>query len=236
MLDQTTEANVCKWCQHAFASVVPVNCPNCGMSVSMPESSSTAPLVKEKPIVLSRRKVVRETPFSDLLTGNVVLGIDPGARYTGVVLRDNDTVLFSSILVRPKEMEPLPWAVSVVEQIKEIHHAFPNAKVAIEGISDPKGFNRGKRAAINPRDIMRAAAVAGGCAVAFVDSVIIPPGGNGSQDISQYPDCLIGRRPKDLPGSNKGAGTRSHEQSAFDVAGKAALIFWDQTEEVDTES
>lgn len=184
------------------------------------------PPVKEKAIVLSRRKILRETPFSEVITGKQVLGIDPGSRYTGVIIRDEDTVLFSSILVRPKEMDPLPWAVSVVEQIREIHLQFPDAKVAIEGISDPKGYNRGKRAPINPRDIMRAAAVAGGCAVAFPNSVIIAPGGNGSQDISQYPDCLIGRRPKDLPGTNKGAGTRSHEQSAFDVAGKAASLLW----------
>lgn len=221
------EAGACEWCGHAPASGVSAVCAQCGMA----PASSTQPqqVVSEKPIVMSRRKVVRETPFSTAITGRQVLGIDPGARYTGVVVRDEDTVLWSSILVRPKEMDPLPWAVSVVEQINEIRQHFPETKIAIEGIADPKGYNRGKRAPINPRDIMRAAAVAGGCAVAFPDAIIIPPGGNGSQDISQYPECLIGRRPKDLPGSNKGAGTRSHEQSAFDVAGKAAQILWSDT-------
>lgn len=51
-------------------------------------------------------------------------------------------------------------------------------------------------------------------------AVIIPPGGNGSR--ATYPHVIVGRRPKDLPGDSTGAGTRAHEQSAFDVAGKAA--------------
>jgi hypothetical protein len=153
------------------------------------------------------------------------VGVDPGARYTGVVVRDGDVVLHSSTLVRPEEMKSgTEWALSVVEQLKEILLAFPNIPMGVEGISDPKGFQHGKKAAINPKDIIRAGIVLGAVVATWPKAVIIDPGNNGSQHYSHYPAELIGRRPADLPGAANGAGTRNHEQSAYDVAGKAAVV------------
>lgn len=155
--------------------------------------------------------------------GEPVVGIDPGARYTGVVVRDGDAVLHASTLVRPKDMSGTDWAVMVVAEVQQILKEFPRTiPVAIEGISDPKGFHHGKRAAINPKDIIRAGIVLGALVATWPKAEIVPAGGNGSQHYTHYPASLIGRRPADLPGSTNGAGTRDHEQSAFDVAGKAA--------------
>lgn len=176
------------------------------------------------------RKSRTSAPISRALgttpVGQPMLGIDPGARYTGVVIRDGDVVLHSSTLVRPKELESgTDWALRVLDQIRVIKSEFGvHLPVAIEGISDPKGFQHGKQAAINPKDIIRAGIVLGALVAEFPDAVIIAPGNNGSQHYTHYPAVLIGRRPVDLPGDSQGAGTRGHEQSAYDVAGKGAVI------------
>lgn len=151
----------------------------------------------------------------------IVIGIDPGARYTGVVVRDlsENTILLSSTYVKPQETYIVTWAIEVSETIKrEVVDAYPDALIGIEGISDPKGYSNGKKSPINPKHIIRAGIVLGALAMKFSDAVIVPPGKNGSSRTG-YPDVLNGRRPKDLPGVSKGAGTRNHEKSAYDVAG-----------------
>lgn len=153
----------------------------------------------------------------------IVIGIDPGAVYTGVSVRDlaEGTILLSSTYVRPKdkEKEMVSWAIGLAETIeREVVQAFPDAKIGIEGISDPKGYSNGKKSPINPKHIIKAAIVLGALAMKFPDAVIVPPGHNGTSRTG-YPDVLNGRRPKDLPGNAKGAGTRNHEKSAYDVAG-----------------
>ena len=179
-----------------------------------------------------RRSVERTKAWSSEPIGQPMIGVDPGAKYTGVVIRDGDTVLYAATLLRDEEADsPLEYARTVVEALRKVCKEYPDYPMSVEGISDPKGFNRGQRAAINPKYVMRMAAVAGAVAAAFPESIIVPPGGNGTQHISQYPDILKGRRNKDLPGFNpKAKSPRGHEQSAFDVAGKGALEFYNTSE------
>lgn len=225
----------CTWCHAANRLTeigeLPEICFNCGLNPQPGEDMTKGGKVDPKKALKSSRN--RKTdPISRKLskerTGKIVIGIDPGARYTGVVIRDGDVVLHSSTLVRPKDLESgTDWALSVVVQVQEILKEFPTMiPVAIEGISDPKGFQHGKKAAINPKDIIRAGIVLGALVAIYPTAVIIPPGGNGSQHYSHYPAELIGRRPADLPGSTQEAGTRGHEQSAYDVGGKALAIFY----------
>lgn len=173
----------------------------------------------------SRRSAARSTRLDERPVGRPVVGIDPGARYTGVVVRDGDAVLHASTLVRPDAASATDWAVAVTVEAERILRGFPaGTPVGVEGVSDPKGFNRGQRAAINPRDIIRAAVVLGAVVATWPSAIVVPPGGNGSQHYTHYPASLIGRRPAALPGSTNNAGTRDHEQSAYDVAGKAARV------------
>lgn len=201
-------------------------CPKCNMMPTKEHINTRVSSNLRKAVVeqaKDRRSVERTTPWSDTPQGTPTIGIDPGAKYTGIVVRDGDVVLHSSTVVNVDDLAPLEYARAVVAfVIKEVVLTNPDYPIGIEGISDPKGYNRGKRAPINPKYVMRMAAVAGALAAAFPNAYTIPPKGNGSQHISQYPEVLKGRRPKDLPGSSTGAGTRSHEQSAFDVAGKTA--------------
>lgn len=159
-----------------------------------------------------------------------IIGIDPGARYTGVVVRDGDVVLHATTLVRPEGVTATDWAIMCVAEIREIMKDFPiTMPVGVEGVSDPKGFQGGKRAAINPKDIIRAGIVLGAVVATWPKAIVIKPGGNGSQHYTHYPSVLIGRRDPELPGSSNHAGTRNHEQSAYDVAGKAAQVAYPNT-------
>lgn len=170
-----------------------------------------------------RAGVVREEDF--IADGVVVAGIDPGSRHSAIVIRDGDIPIHASTVTRDGNQDGISYAKIVISLMKpiidEYLEQYPDMIVAIEGISDPKGFKGGRRAAINPKDIIRTGITVGALVAVFPDAIIVAPGGNGSQHESQYPPSLKGRRPKDLDGDSTGAGTRRHEQSAYDVAGKA---------------
>lgn len=224
----------CVWCGSGNRldenGKAPTSCFKCGLNPMPGEDPTKGGKVKPENVMKARRNRQDSPKLGKLGTqpvGKPVLGIDPGARYTGVVIRDGDVVLHSSTLVRPKDLESgTDWALSCVKQILEIIEDFKGIPVGIEGISDPKGFQNGKKAAINPKDIIRAGIVLGALVVVFPNATIVPPGKNGSKHYSHYPAELIGRRPAELAGSSQSAGTRGHEQSAYDVAGKAAKVIY----------
>ena len=151
------------------------------------------------------------------------IGIDPGATYVGVVVRDGDKILLSSTYVKPKDMFPMAWAsYSAHVVIDEVVNQYPDAKVGIESVTVPNAYNRGKLSLNSPKWVIYLGIVVGAFAALIPDAVAVRPGKNGSQ--ANYPPELCGRRPKDLPGSAKGAGTRNHEKSAYDVAGEVEFL------------
>lgn len=211
---------MCPWCNHGVRQSS--HCSHCKLALTAPEKAMAEPVIDQS------KKPKREKPTRvagkvfKTATGEItVMGIDPGARYTGIVVRDNDEPLYSGIFVRPIEMSATDWALECRTRSLEVFHEYKPTHVALEGISDPKGFYKGQQAAINPKDIIRTATVLGGLVITWPEAIIVEPGGNGDRHESFYPDALNKRRPKDLPGSNKGANTRKHEKSAYDVAGKA---------------
>lgn len=231
----------CGWCGaqnrtavENGAVVVPNRCFKCGLypaPKNVPNLEENADKVKKavaagKRPSKSRQPAPRMRQFDTEATGRPVIGVDPGARYTGVVVRDADLPIWVGTLVRPDDMSGPEWAVSVVDQLRSIleENSWESIPMGIEGVNDPKGFHKGKKAALNPKDIIRAGMVVGAVYSAWRGAYIIPPGGNGTQHISHYPDSLVGRRPKTLPGAIQGAKTRNHEQSAYDVAGKTQKI------------
>jgi hypothetical protein len=233
----------CTWCGagnrylDAAFTLTPEVCFSCGLNPMPGEDPTKGGKVNPVQAAKSsrnKRGSSKEGKLSYDPIGKPIIGIDPGARYTGVVVRDGDAVLHSSTLVRPQDMSSgTEWALSVVAQIQEIMKDFPiTMPIAVEGISDPKGFHQGKRAAINPKDIIRAGIVLGAVVAIFPKAIVVPPGNNGSMHYSNYPASIIGKRPADLPGSSQKAGTRGHEQSAYDVAGKASRIIYPKIDEI----
>lgn len=171
------------------------------------------------------------TAYTDRLH-MIIIGIDPGPRYTGVSVRNiiSDEILHSATFVREGEEPLFAWGLELYSLIKEEVldvYGETAAGIGVEGVSAPKGFKGGKAAPLNPKHIIHTGIIAG-ILVAKLEAdgypriVIIPPGKNGNR-ASGYPDILNGRRPKDLPGRSKGAGTRNHERSAYDVAGEVRM-------------
>ncbi len=158
--------------------------------------------------------------------GRPVLAVDPGARYVGVVVRDGDALLHASTLVRPKPLSGAEWAIAVVGELKGLVASHADMPIGVEDLSDPKGFKGGRGAALNPAHVVRAGMVVGAIVATWPSAVIVPPKGHGSKPADTYPAALTGRRPKDLPGSGVGAGTRNHERSAWDIAAAAAAVLW----------
>ena len=155
----------------------------------------------------------------------ITIGLDPGAKYTGVSVRNGMECLLSSTYVRPDDTPPIAWAVQVSRLIEEeVISLFPDAKIGIEGVTVPNAYNQGKLALNSPKYIIWTGIIVGALAALHPDAVIVRPGKNGSQPIDTYPAVLQGRRPKELAGSNNGAGTRNHERSAWDVAGEVPFM------------
>lgn len=242
----------CTWCKGGVRYIPgpqgtrlwPDKCPHCGMhphpspvdeTVGGKVDPDKAP---KKAGGRNRRSAQRVSALSTTPLGQPVLGIDPGYRYVGIVARDGDVPLSATTLVRPDEIDdPFEWAAMVCEEARTIlfRDCPATTRVAVEGVSAPKGFKGGERASINPKFILFTGVVAGAVFREFKPEgvIVVAPGGNGSQHVTNYPPALVGRRSPDLPGSNNGAGTRNHEQSAYDVAGKAAKTFYPTTAGVD---
>ncbi len=156
----------------------------------------------------------------------ITAGIDPGSRNTGFSVRDIKAgkILVSSTYVRPKETEIITWAVYLSNEIKDflVSH-YPEAHVGIEGVRSPRFYQNGKKSPLNPEAIIQTGMMVGAFAALFPEAVIVPPGHNGTGNF-EYPEEIVGRRPKDLPGV---AGPRNHERSAFDVAGEVPFLLQD---------
>lgn len=152
------------------------------------------------------------------------IGIDPGGRNVGIIVRDGNQVLHSTTYYRPDDSAPVEWAVNVQKRAhEEIISKYPNAKIGIENVTKPNSHHQGQQKMLNPKFAIDLALVVGSFANAYPDAVIVRPGKNGSQPVDTYPVELQGRRPKTLPGVNE-AKTRNHERSAWDVSVTAETL------------
>jgi hypothetical protein len=151
----------------------------------------------------------------------IVVGIDPGARYTGFCVRDNKgNVFISSTFRRHDDMnDPVEWAKFVVVRVAESLKGIEYDIMGVEGVTDPKGFKYGKKDALNPKDIIRTGIIVGALAISYPDAFIVRPRSNGDKPLEEYPSCLTGSRPASLGGyKDPGVNVRKHERSAYDVA------------------
>lgn len=152
------------------------------------------------------------------------IGIDPGARYTGISIRDDrGAVYMSSTYYREDEEAAEDWALRNVDIVSGILEHFELDAIGLEKTVDPIGFKRGKRDPLNPKDIIRTALVVGSLLVLLRGkAVLVRPRNNGNKEPESYPDEIKGQRPKTLAGyRHPSVSVRDHERSAYDVAATA---------------
>lgn len=150
------------------------------------------------------------------MTTPVIIGVDPGGRSTGIVVRQGNTLLGSHTFEAPYGLEG-PALIGLCEDIafRELACQRAPVRVAVEGLNPPSPH----MGLTNVSGLIGAATVLGAVLSHWPHAIVVPPGGNGSGPLAAYPEALRPRR-------GKGAGKDSlrHCRSAWDVAGAASTM------------
>lgn len=150
----------------------------------------------------------------------MIVGIDPGGRWTGIVAR-SESEFVAGELVDQKKC-PGDW-VDYLDAIwaslrcvwERCDRGDEEMIVALEGVRAPNPHVRMS----NVSALLDTAQVIGGLRWRLADRcVMVDPGGHGSQLLASYPAELVGERER------RGTGKLRHMRSAWDVAG--AAMWW----------
>ena len=149
----------------------------------------------------------------------VVIGVDPGGRTTGVVVREGDELLDFGLLERGEDERVDVYARRVVDRIDELMGSTQFYRqrrppiVAVEDVVAPSGFRDGRRQFARPDSLITTSivlgALIGGCAI---PPLLVRPNRNGDAPLQTYPAALVGAREK------AGTGRLTHARSAWDIA------------------
>lgn len=154
-----------------------------------------------------------------------MLGIDPGGKYTGVIVRAGDEVLGVRVVTRSGSGD-LPDTRYIHEVLDEItSHVELVDGIAVEGLVVPKGRDPGgNETHMNVAGLIGVGMVFGAVLARWPRAVVVPPGGHGSLPEVAYP-LVIRKRAKNL------GGPSSHARSAYDVAGVGRLLMRTQRQQ-----
>lgn len=147
-----------------------------------------------------------------------VVGVDPGCRETGIVVRTGETVDYACLVISDEEGIPThAYIDEVVETVREL--VVEDRLLAVEGLVVPHGRRPdGEAGIMNVKGILGTAAVYGAIVGCFPEAIVVPPERHGSAPLAVYPHSLVG------PRETKGKGKYRHVRSAFDIAGAV----WEQ--------
>lgn len=175
-----------------------------------------------------------------------ILAVDPGSQSTGLCLRVGTEALEAVTVERNESYEgdghthPSRYAMAVIETAREItrrNRAALNEQAEARGVQ-PGGLRhacetlvpptprpvKGRQQAVAPRVLQYlpiASTVLGAVVGTWPKTVLVPPRGGdqgGWDAVEGAPDCLRGRTPS---GWLAGGSDRSHQRSAFMIAGAA---------------
>lgn len=158
------------------------------------------------------------------------VGVDPGSRWTGVVVRQRDALLWHHVVDRSKVSDYLADVESaVVRAMHAASDADSDVWYAVEDAVPPCGFKDGKRQFARPADILALGQTLGWArhVVLTLTSpsrlVLVPPGGHGGNLLRLYPDALVSasERRHGLHRKAPASSAVSHAREAWDVAGAA---------------
>jgi hypothetical protein len=142
---------------------------------------------------------------------SILLGIDPGAFETGIVLLVDEEVAKASVVRRDRQLSRGAYVVEIIDTVKDFLSKVKNPTVCVEDVVKPKPFYRGKQSFVNVSSIIDTSIVLGAVLAHYPKAIVCPPGHNGQGDLASYPPALVGKHEK----SGKG-GTRRHARSAYD--------------------
>lgn len=152
----------------------------------------------------------------------VIIGVDPGGRQTGIVVRRGSELLAADLVTRdgPELFPKADYLAEVIEAIGGLiiyasqELAEPATAVAVEGVVHPNGHVR----MINAAGLLGTATVLGAILGQFPSALVVPPAGNGAGPRSAYPAALW------PPTEKRGTGRCRHLRSAWDIAEAGAFL------------
>ena len=159
-----------------------------------------------------------------------VLGIDPGARATGLCVLSGDQIVAHQTVTSEGEIFPAErrYVLAVLEAGAALLQIHDIDLLAVETITRPSWHMKG-RAAVDPTALLATAEVLGAVlgVVWPVNVTQIRPNKNGSQPLGTYPGELVspGERRKAGWENRIGGGQLRHARSAYDVARLASTKF-----------
>lgn len=150
------------------------------------------------------------------MADRAVVGVDPGSRNVGLVVRQGQALLRGTVLVRDDEpkIPGVAWlreVRSVVQEYRTVAcQADPEFLLAIEGLNDPIP----QMGIVAVAYLIGTAMVFGDLVDRYPGTVVVPPGKNGAGPLEAYPPPLR------LPPKAR----TKHARSAWDVAGAAPTL------------
>lgn len=176
----------------------------------------------------------------------IAVGVDPGASFTGVVVRCRDEILHAVVLDREKLLSAAEnrhavsrrkaWTALVESTVAEAlrrtafdHTLYSDVASALEanavvlGIEDvfrphPRGgLVDGRARVIDPQPIIDTAVVLGRLIGAWPLAHLVRPERHGKGLSAAYPESI-------RPGRRNLGGPSEHARSAWDIAGVAAFL------------
>lgn len=155
-----------------------------------------------------------------------IIGIDPGARTTGIIATTTTgEILAHDLITNPGDLLPVPpaYLAAVNTAIAAYTAAHGPATLRVESITRPNWHvqKKAKRgAASNPEALIGTAMVLGAVLAIHPDAELIQPKNNGGNPLACYPTELVGPRERAKPGWEQrvGTGQLRHARSAYDIA------------------
>lgn len=146
-----------------------------------------------------------------------VVGVDPGSRTTGIVVRHPPDVLAHHLLVErdggPLLPEPgdLTWPSYAARIVRTVDRLMGDADVlAVESTVEPKGFASGRRSFISVGGLMGTTGLVVLLLTRWPSLELVAPSGHGQLGDLAYPEAIR------APGA--GGDKLRHCRSAWDVA------------------
>lgn len=158
-----------------------------------------------------------------MINRRVVIGVDPGGRYTGIVVRHQDTLCYTALV---KRETPLDWylgeVVDTVEKARDVAKNIllaetPNlitqpTALAVEDLNPPTP----QMGMTSVQGLLETAQVIGAISGKY-PITRIPPGQHGNKPLTAYPGALV------HPSEEAGRGRYRHLRAAWDIAQAAQL-------------
>lgn len=162
----------------------------------------------------------------------IVLGVDPGARETGLAVLDRVGAdirprLLTSTTIRRQVGDdlldvPPAYLAGIAGTIRDAIRTLGVELIVVERVQRPAWRIAGKVSPTDPTAIIATGVVLGAILARSwtpAELVVAPTGRHGSAPLETYPDRLRPAR-----GSGKGTDRLRHERSAFDLAARGPML------------